>query len=220
MNYIKLAENAMELCIMQQITKNDYLLYMRLFSYANKSFWKFPIYIPTAILTTELQINRNQLCECRNRLVQKKLIRYKEGVTKTKSASYEILCINLDTQPDTQPDTILLKQKQKQNKTNEKSKKDFSEFDFSFLEKDFENCFFQWLEYKQKRKEKYKTQKSLELCFDKLKKLSKNNAETAQQIVNQSMANNWAGLFELKNQNQKSAKFGTSEQAKEFLKNL
>ena len=58
--------------------------------------------------------------------------------------------------------------------------------------------FKDWLEYKKDRKEKYKSEKSIQLAYNKLVKLSDNNPEIAKEIVEQSMANNWAGLFELK----------------------
>jgi len=54
-----------------------------------------------------------------------------------------------------------------------------------------------WLDYKKKRRESYKAQNSLELAYEKLKKLSDNDCEVAAAIVRQSMENNWAGLFEL-----------------------
>lgn len=67
---------------------------------------------------------------------------------------------------------------------------------------EFIETFTEWLQYKKQRKESYKTEKSIKLCYQKLVKLSDNNPEIARQIVEQSMANNWAGLFELKNENQ------------------
>lgn len=72
-------------------------------------------------------------------------------------------------------------------------------FDFSFIEIDYKGPFYQWLDYKRERKEKYKTQKSIELAYSKMKKLSDNNPDAAMMIVEESMANNWQGLFALKN---------------------
>ena len=37
-------------------------------------------------------------------------------------------------------------------------------------------------------------------CLAQLQNLSRNNPQTAQLIIDQSIANNWAGLFELKRQ--------------------
>lgn len=71
---------------------------------------------------------------------------------------------------------------------------------YSFIEKDFEKTFIDWLEYKKAKKQSYKSEKSIQAAYNKLKKLSSNDPEIAAEIVEQSMANNWAGLFELKNQ--------------------
>lgn len=71
-------------------------------------------------------------------------------------------------------------------------------YDLSFVPAEMREPFKQWLEYKSGRKESYKTEKSIEACYKRLVKLSGNNPETASRIIEQSMANNWAGLFELK----------------------
>jgi len=58
----------------------------------------------------------------------------------------------------------------------------------------------EWIEYKKARRESYKTDKSLEAFIKKLAKLSDNCPEKAALIVEQSIANNWAGIFELKDE--------------------
>lgn len=70
--------------------------------------------------------------------------------------------------------------------------------EYSFVNSIFKDIFSTWLKYKKDRKESYKSIESEKACYDKLVKLSKNNIEIATEIVNQSMANNWAGLFEFK----------------------
>ena len=55
-----------------------------------------------------------------------------------------------------------------------------------------------WLEYKRTRKESYLSEVGAKKCLTLLRNLSGGNAEVAQQIIDQSMANNWAGLFALK----------------------
>ena len=55
-----------------------------------------------------------------------------------------------------------------------------------------------WFEYKRTRKESYRSEIGAKKCLSMLKNLSCGNAEVAQRIVDQSMANNWAGLFALK----------------------
>lgn len=57
-----------------------------------------------------------------------------------------------------------------------------------------------WLEYKRLRKESYRSEIGIRKCLSMLRNLSVNNPETAIQIIDQSIANNWAGLFGLKRQ--------------------
>lgn len=69
---------------------------------------------------------------------------------------------------------------------------------------DFANYVGQWLEYKKTRKESYKSEKSIMIFCEKLSKLSKGQISNTKEIIETSMANNWAGIFELKaNQEQK-----------------
>lgn len=56
----------------------------------------------------------------------------------------------------------------------------------------------QWLEYKSARRESYKTEQSIRAFAKKLKELSGDDVGIAQQIIDQSIANNWAGIFPLK----------------------
>ena len=70
----------------------------------------------------------------------------------------------------------------------------------SFVEPAFEEPFSAWLEYKHQRRESYKSDMSLKACYNKLVKLAGGDPSVAMAIVEQSMANNWAGLFPLKNE--------------------
>lgn len=67
-----------------------------------------------------------------------------------------------------------------------------------------------WLNYKKSRGERYKTEQSLMVCAKKLHELSGGNALTADAIVEQSIASNYAGLFPLK-QNQISVPMSARE---------
>jgi len=69
------------------------------------------------------------------------------------------------------------------------------------LGKEFTEVVIEWLEYKKQRKETYKSEKSIKALCTKIKNLSEGNAAQAKAVIDQSMANNWAGLFELKNKN-------------------
>lgn len=65
----------------------------------------------------------------------------------------------------------------------------------------------EWIEYKKERKQTYK-KRGLEMCKKKLFELSNGNPRIAQMIVEQSMANNWAGLFGLKSENKQNMPVG------------
>jgi hypothetical protein len=73
------------------------------------------------------------------------------------------------------------------------------------LEKIFEGygaewieLFKQWLDYKREKKNTYKGEKSMRTMAKKLFEMAGGDIVTARAIVEQSMANNWQGLFELK----------------------
>ena len=97
--------------------------------------------------------------------------------------------------------------KNDKNKNNDKNDKNIakkagfrnnSNYDLSFVQEDFLEVFKYWLEYKKARKESFKTEASLKACYKKILELSGENVEKAHQIIENSMANNWAGLFEPK----------------------
>lgn len=70
-----------------------------------------------------------------------------------------------------------------------------------FIEPEFAEAFEMWLEYKSQRRETYKSELSLKVCYNKLVRLSGGDPTTAKAIIEQSMANNWAGIFPLKDDN-------------------
>ena len=55
-----------------------------------------------------------------------------------------------------------------------------------------------WFDYKRTRKESYRSEMGAKKCLTLLRNLSAGNAEVAQRIIDQSIANNWAGLFALR----------------------
>lgn len=102
------------------------------------------------------------------------------------------------------------KTKQKRNKEKAKVTKNNS-FDYSFVDPQFRKPFEEWLKYKRSKNQMYKRQCDLELCYKKLKKYSDGNVEKATLIIEQSMTNNWSGLFELKKTSTPSTTLKSSE---------
>lgn len=89
------------------------------------------------------------------------------------------------------------------NHIEEKKPTGYESFDFSFVSDNMKDPFFQWLEYKLECRKKYRSQNSIQVAYGKLCTLSNNDADRATQIVNQSIANNWAGLFVLSSEKRK-----------------
>jgi len=88
--------------------------------------------------------------------------------------------------------------KEKESKVNKNNQEDF---DFDFMETKFSPAFVRFLDYRKKIHKEFKTQMSLEACYRNLIELSCHDPTTAESIVEQSIANQWQGLFELKEKN-------------------
>jgi hypothetical protein len=88
---------------------------------------------------------------------------------------------------------------------NKKQKTHLSEIDLGQLKEP-------WLDYLEHRKElkvkKYASEKSERKGFENLKELSDGDPDKAQEIVDQSRANSWQGLFPLRdNKKEKDGRF-------------
>lgn len=103
---------------------------------------------------------------------------------------------NINEQNEYERTFLRTKNKNKNKKKillTQNPKKDFlQEFE------NFNPIISQWLEYKSARRESYKTEQSIRAFAKKLKELSGDEVGVAQQIIDQSIANNWAGIFPLK----------------------
>ena len=84
------------------------------------------------------------------------------------------------------------------NKNNNNKEKKNKEIDLSFLQKDFIPVVEKWLLYKKEKKQEYKGQTSINTFCKKLIEYSNGEPIIAEAIIEQSIANNWAGIFELK----------------------
>ena len=81
--------------------------------------------------------------------------------------------------------------------TTQKSKFDLEKI-FEGYGAEWIELFKQWLDYKREKKNTYKGEKSMRTMAKKLFEMAGGDIVTARAIVEQSMANNWQGLFELK----------------------
>lgn len=93
--------------------------------------------------------------------------------------------------------TVAIRQSSKRKEKVAQKRKDL---DLSFVEPTFQPVMADWLAYKSERGQAYR-QIGAESCYSHLKDLSGNDPDVARKIVEQSIANNYAGLFSLKTTN-------------------
>jgi len=67
-----------------------------------------------------------------------------------------------------------------------------------YIKKEFLSIFNRWLEYKKDKRQSYKNEDSIKTAYNKLYKFADGNPKIATEIVEQSLANNWDGMFKLK----------------------
>lgn len=75
-----------------------------------------------------------------------------------------------------------------------------------YVSTDFADVLREWLSYKKERGEGYK-QRGLKACYTRLLNLSANDPIKAREIVQQSIANNYSGLFKLKDNDYDNTNF-------------
>jgi len=93
--------------------------------------------------------------------------------------------------------TVPLKPQSKEEDSKEDKSKENNDLDF-IEDLAFRDLFSRWVNHKKERKEKYKTQDSLNTSFKKLIKFSGGELSIATEIIENSIGNNYAGFFELK----------------------
>lgn len=101
----------------------------------------------------------------------------------------------------------LKEEKREEKKREDKSKSNKSP-DLSFVSPLFLEIFKSWLDYKKERKESYKSDKSIKMTYDKLLRESKNDPDTAKQMIENSIGSNWKGFFPLRETQTKSSDIG------------
>lgn len=112
----------------------------------------------------------------------------------------------VSNQQGNQQTTSQLSPKQPQPKNNRQEKKEIDTIvsikkenpDLSFISEELRPIVAKWLAYKKSRGESYKSSQSLKALVTKLERLADGSARKADEIVTESMANNYAGLFPLK----------------------
>jgi hypothetical protein len=86
---------------------------------------------------------------------------------------------------------------------------------------EFKKLWEQWIEYKkEEHKDSYKSSKTEQIAINNLLKLSGEDLEVAKEIVNNSIANKYKGLFEIKGYNKKVASKDKMQQYVDHFENV
>lgn len=93
--------------------------------------------------------------------------------------------------------------KEKEDNKLSSIKENANELDFSIVAPEFMECVNTWLAYKKEKKQTYKP-KGFVVFYKKLAADSNNNPIVAAKMIENSMANNYAGVFKLKDSELKS----------------
>ena len=119
---------------------------------------------------------------------------------KSKKEDSEKMVVGADAPPSLSPK----EKKERKSCAKKKDKREAPQLDtdaiLQTIEPPWRELMHTWLEYKRIRKESYRSEIGIRKCLTMLRNLSGGNPETAAAIIDQSIANNWAGLFELKRQ--------------------
>ena len=216
-----------------RFTATEQALFYELVAICNGEDWRDVFDCSNIELCFALNVNERTLVKARESLINAGLIYYKSGKSRRVVSSYSFVkefkttvMTTANNTVDNTPDKPTDKRGDKttnsttnstdynklKQKPNENILSKVSHGDFDFISDEFLEAFSLWLEYKKDRRENYKSEKSLKACYNKLVKLSKGDPMIASQIIDEAIANNWAGFFELKkNRNEHETSEGKND---------
>ena len=216
-----------------RFTATEQALFYELVAICNGEDWRDVFDCSNIELCFALNVNERTLVKARESLINAGLIYYKSGKSRRVVSSYSFVkefkttvMTTVNNTVDNTPDKPTDKGRDKttnittnstdynklKQKPNENILSKVSHGDFDFISNEFLETFILWLEYKKDRRENYKSEKSLKACYNKLVKLSKGDPTIASQIIDEAIANNWAGFFELKkNRNEHETSEGKND---------
>lgn len=211
-----------------ELTPAAILLWYGLMYLANKSGWEEELVLPMRRIEGTIYMNESRIYRARKLLCDAGILVVKERGS-NRASVYTLLsfeegsalqsALHNETHFDTHNDThegsalqsalhndtqnaSIYKHKHKhvsEEKDTEKEKKKTLESWIVTIDSPWRELIRIWFEYKKARNESYKSEMSAKAFLTKLRNLSGDNPHTAQAIIEQSMASNWAGIFELKN---------------------
>ena len=215
MNYIKLVNQFWLLNREYYFKPNEIALYFHLLNVSNLIGWKNPFKEGNRAIAAAIGVCDSTLQRSRDRLVEAGLIGFKSGKVKRELTEYTLidpdlgiknLYLNGDpssTQSAYLSDTQSSKKcidntKQKEKEIKQNQTKQESDLVFPFCSEEFKKIWQVWNNYRTQRKISYKNFISEQAALKQLSSLANGSEAAAIAIVEQSLANQWQGLFELK----------------------
>lgn len=211
-----------------ELTPAAILLWYALMYLANKSGWEEDLTLPMSRIEGVTYMSEARIYRARKCLCHAGVLKVEERGS-NRSSIYRLQsfesssalqsALHYDTQNDTHIDTqtpsechnetqsasIYKHKHMSSSKETEKKKKKGLEDWIVTVESPWRELMRMWLEYKRSRKEDYKSEVSAKACLTKLRNLSGNDPKVAQAIIEQSLASNWSGFYELKSRSTSSA---------------
>lgn len=230
MSYIDFINNFWQKDLEATFSHLEVHLFFKLLEVNNKLGWKNDFKYPNARLEGDLGTRPKNLIQARQRLIDFGVISYKKGTTRdagiyrilsnervtkesnkgsneesnqesnkgnNKGSNTEVIreIIKGTLNRQDKDKTI----KSTTNVVPKKSGKPIFSLDF-ISDENFKKLFEEWLDYRRAIKKPYKSQQSVEACFKQLQNLGGFRIETCRAVIEQSIANGYQGLFDLKTQ--------------------
>lgn len=230
MNYIKQVNAFYRVLQENPLSANAQCLYNYLLNKDSEFGWKSEFSISNLVVCGITSLSRQALDRARSELVQKGYIQYKKGRSNQAGKYLIVSFVTQDdtqdnTQSDTQDDTQgghkvstlnklkETKQNETKNKKEKNKKKNETEFDQlinqNFSDEELKNTIYEFIKMRKAIK-KPLTTRGLELLIKKLYTLSTNIDEQIK-ILNNSIMNNWQGIYPLKQELKSKNKGGIDD---------
>lgn len=201
-----------------RLTATEQAIYHELVGICNEDGWEDIFCASNEEICSALSISENTLNTSRQTLINAGLIYYLSGKSKRQVGKYSFKKPfkenktttsknegDVEVNPEVDHYTNTEVDPEDYNKTKTETKlspynppRGYENFNFDFLDFEFRECLSEWLRYKSTKCQKYKDQKSLEVFYKKMIKHSGGRPDIANLMIEESMSNNWAGLFPLK----------------------
>ena len=144
--------------------------------------------------------SRNTYYKCLEDLLSWKLIDYKKGINYYKAPLVKIYLLKFKQVTEQVSEQVTEQVTEHIYITNNYKHitDNNNKINLDFVERDFLKIWEKWIDYRKRIKKPFKTQNGIEKKYNELKELSGGRPELAEKIIQQSIDNEWQGLFPLK----------------------